>query len=216
MSEYKMIDMDNWPRREHYKYYTEQLKVEFNMTANVDVKALLEFCHSNGYNFYPTLIYCVTRTINRIENFRMFKDTDGKLCVWEKVVPNYTIFHEDDHTFSDCWTDYSEEFEVFYQDITSDMQRYAHKKGIKVKDGQPPNFYCFSAAPWTTFTGYGSKVTDGVPMYFPVITAGKYEECGDKINLPVNITIAHAVADGYHVGLFFQYLQEEVNELKFR
>ena len=37
---------------------------------------------------------------------------------------------------------------------------------------------------------------------------------GNRIDMPVNITIAHAVADGYHIGLFFEYLQNEINALK--
>ena len=40
------------------------------------------------------------------------------------------------------------------------------------------------------------------------------EKNGDRIDMPVNITIAHAVADGYHIGLFFEYLQNEINALK--
>lgn len=28
--------------------------------------------------------------------------------------PNYTIFHEDDHTFTDVWTEYTEDFKIFY------------------------------------------------------------------------------------------------------
>lgn len=44
--------------------------------------------------------------------------------------------------------------------------------------------------------------------FFPIITAGKYD---DNYQMPVNITIAHAVADGYHIGLFFEYLQEEMS-----
>jgi len=212
MCKYKILDLDKWPRREHYKYYTEKLKVEFNVTANVDVGVLTEFCHSRGYKFYPTFIYCVSKTLNRIENFRMFKNADGQLCVWEKIVPNYTIFHKDDCTFSDCWTDYTEDFEAFYEAITSDMAKYADVKGIKVKANQPPNFYCVSCVPWIAFTGCSSKVADGVPNFFPIITAGKYEECGGKISMPVNINIGHAVADGYHTGLFFQYLQEEIEK----
>ena len=34
MLEFAKIDMDTWARREHYIYYTEKLKIEFNMTAN--------------------------------------------------------------------------------------------------------------------------------------------------------------------------------------
>lgn len=63
----------------------------------------------------------------------------------------------------------------------------------------------------TTFTGYSSRVSNGEPSFFPIVLMGKYKQHGKKILMPVNITIAHAVADGYHVGLFFQYLQEEIN-----
>lgn len=213
MNNYKKVNMETWARKEHYRYYTEKLKIEFNMTVPIDVKRLLDFCHTFGYKFYPAMIYFVTKSLNRIENFRMFKDESGNLCVWDKIIPNYTIFHDDDHTFSDCWTDFSEDFDVFYHDIIKDMQAYKDKKGIKAKDDQPLNFYCISCTPWTTFTGYGSRVINGEPAYFPIVTMGKYERNGEKISMPVNITIAHAVSDGYHVGLFFEYLQDEIEML---
>ena len=137
MQAFKKVDMESWPRREHYRYYTEALKVEFNMTAPVDVQNLLRFCHAHGCKFYATAIYCVTKALNRIENFRMFKNADGELCVWDKIVPNFTFFHPDDCTFSDCWTDFSEDFPTFYNAITADMQTYKDVKGIKTKPNQP-------------------------------------------------------------------------------
>lgn len=156
MQAFKKVDMESWPRREHYRYYTEALKVEFNMTAPVDVQNLLRFCHAHGCKFYAAAIYCVTKALNRIENFRMFKNADGELCVWDKIVPNFTFFHPDDCTFSDCWTDFSEDFPTFYNAITADMQTYKDVKGIKTKPNQPANFYCVSCTPWTAFTGCGS------------------------------------------------------------
>ena len=175
---------------------------------------LLRFCHAHGYKFYAAAIYCVTKALGRIENFRMFKNADGELCVWDKIVPNFTFFHPDDCTFSDCWTDFSEDFPTFYNAITADMQTYKDVKGIKTKPNQPANFYCVSCTPWTAFTGCGSRVADGQPAYFPIVVMGRYEKCGGKVNMPVNITIAHAVADGYHAGLFFRYLQEELDSLR--
>ncbi len=174
MQAFKKVDMESWPRREHYRYYTKALKVEFNMTAPVDVQNLLRFCHAHGCKF----------------------------------------FHPDDCTFSDCWTDFSEDFPTFYNAITADMQTYKDVKGIKTKPNQPANFYCVSCTPWTAFTGCGSRVADGQPAYFPIVVMGRYEKCGGKVNMPVNITIAHAVADGYHAGLFFRYLQEELDFLR--
>ncbi|WP_432630533.1 CatA-like O-acetyltransferase [Brotaphodocola sp.] len=215
MDGYRKIDMTSWSRREHYKYYTEKLKIEYNMTVPVDVKKLLDFCHESNHKFYPTMIYLVTKVLNQIENFRMFKDAEGNLCVWDQIVPNYTIFHKEDQTFSDCWTEYSEDFETFYRAIREDMREGQQKRGIKVKADQPANFYCISCVPWTTFTAFGSRtVNSAEPAYFPIITMGKYEESGEKILMPVNLMIAHAVADGYHVGFFFQRLQEAIDQLE--
>lgn len=213
MSTWKKIDMENWPRREHYKYYTKILKIQYNMTANVRVEKLLDYCHKNGKKFYPVMIYLVSKTVNSIDNFKMFRDKEDNLCVWDHVVPNYTIFHDDDKTFSDCWSEYDENFDVFYQKIIADMEKYKDKKGIKAREDQPANFYCVSATPWTAFTSFGSRVVGGDLQFFPVITMGKYEQWGDKILMPVNLNVIHAVCDGYHAGLFFDTLQKEIDRI---
>ena len=114
--------MDNWLRREHYKYYTGVLKIQYNMTANVRVKKLIDYCHLKGKRFYLVLIYLVSKTVNSIDNFKIFMYQQGDLCVWDHVVPNYTIFHDDDKTFSDCWTEYDDDFDTFYQRIAADIR----------------------------------------------------------------------------------------------
>ena len=60
---FKKIDIENWARKEHYRYYTEKLKIEVNMTASIDVKNLLDFCYIHNYKFYPTVIYIVTKVL---------------------------------------------------------------------------------------------------------------------------------------------------------
>lgn len=213
MSTWEKIDKANWPRREHFEYYTKVLKIQYNMTANIKVEKLLDYCQQNGKKFYATLIYLVSKTVNSIDNFKMFQDKEGNLCVWDYVVPNYTIFHNDDKTFSDCWSEYDSDFEVFYQAITCDMEKYKDVKGIKARQDQPANFYCVSAAPWTAFTSFNSRIVGGGLQFFPVITMGKYERAGEHVLMPVNLNVIHAVCDGYHAGLFFDTLQREIDAL---
>lgn len=114
---------------------------------------------------------------------------------------NYTIFHEDDKTFSDCWTEYSDDFEVFYREITKDMEEGQKKKGIKAKAGQPANFYCISCVPWAAFTAFGSRTLGSTePAYFPIITMGKYEKSGEKILMAVNMMIAACGSGWLFIG----------------
>ncbi|MCU5554984.1 CatA-like O-acetyltransferase [Bacillus cereus] len=45
----------------------------------------------------------------------------------------------------------------------------------------------------------------------PMITIGKYENIGSQLLMPVNIKVPHATVDDYHVSLFFEILQREIN-----
>ena len=213
MNGYRKVDMEHWPRREHYAYYTQKLKVEYNITSRVRVDHFLDFCHRNGYRFYPALICAVTNVLNRLENFRMFRNEADELCIWDKIVPNYTFFHQDDLTFSDCWSECDDDFDTFYRNVAGDMERYRDKKGIKVRPDQPANFYCISCEPWMDFTAYSARVSTGEPKFFPVITMGRYVEENGATTMPVNLMIAHAVSDGYHAGLFFTELQKELDQM---
>ena len=144
-------------------------------------------------NFTPAMIYLVTKTLNRIENFKMFKDKYGYLCAWDKIIPNYTIFHNDDHTLSDCWTDFSEDFDTFYPNILKDMATAATKKGIVPKEGQPTIFTVYLARHGQHLPVMAESLMANL-LFFPNCTWESIRH-GGKMLMPVNITIAHAVAD---------------------
>lgn len=98
--------------------------------------------------------------------------------------PNYTIFHEDDHTFTDVWTEYTEDFKIFYKNMRDDMENYKNVKAVKAKPGQPQNFYCISMVPWLNFTGYSAYTESGTPMLFPIITCDKFTEHDGTLTMP--------------------------------
>ena len=54
----------------------------------------------------------------------MGRDKDGNPGYYDVLHPNYTIFHEDDHTFSDVGTAYTEDFSAFYIKICAVTWRH--------------------------------------------------------------------------------------------
>ena len=48
---YRKIDQSTWSRQDHYKYYTEKLKVNYSMTARLDVTRLRAECDRFGVHF---------------------------------------------------------------------------------------------------------------------------------------------------------------------
>ena len=102
------VDMDSWERRSHYEYYTNLLKCGYSVTVSLDITKLHRQVKEKGLRFYPVFVYCVSRQIAATKEFRMGRDKDGNPGYYDVLHPNYTIFHEDDHTFSDVWTAYTE------------------------------------------------------------------------------------------------------------
>ena len=209
------IDMDNWERREHYYYYRDFIKTRYNLCGEIDITGLLSQVREKRLHFYLVFLYVVIHTDNEIKELRMCLDEDGALGYWDVCHPSYTIFHKDDLTFSDIWTEYSPDFQTFYERASQDMETFQDVKGIKAKPDTPPNFCPISCIPWISFTGFGSDTYAESNMLYPVILFGKYHENEKgQILLPLSIAVNHMVADGYHTCLFFQKIQEFSSSLK--
>ena len=148
---FKYIDMDKWPRKEHFDYYRTKIVCGYSCTVQLDVTSLLKQVKEKGLRFYPAFVYCVSYIVNSMNEFKMAVDKDGLPGYYDVSHPNMTIFHEDDHTFSDMWTEYYPEFSRFYENTVSNMEKYKNTKGIKVRDNQPPNFFCISCVHTSMF-----------------------------------------------------------------
>lgn len=207
------IDLNTWPRREHFHYYRNILPVGYSMTVRLDVTKFRAMVRAQGLKFYPSFIWCVSHTLLAHPAFRMAVDQEGNPGTHDILHPNYTVFHEDDHTFSDLWTEHNEDFSAFYRAFAADAETYGQNHGIKAKPGQPWNFYCISCVPWLSFEAYSSQVAGGQPTLFPVFSYGKFEERDGKWTMPMAINIAHAAADGWHTAAFVGDLQANLDTL---
>lgn len=201
------IDLATWPRREHFHYYRNILPCGYSVTVRLDVTRFTAMLTEKGLKFYPSFIWCVSHNILSHPAFRMGVDQEGNPGTHDVMHPNYTVFHPDDHTFSDLWSEHDEDFARFYQRFLEDVAAYGDNRGIKARPGQPGNFYCISCVPWLDFTGYSAVVPGGQPNIFPVITYGKATEEAGKVTLPMAINISHAAADGWHTAEFVNDLQ---------
>ena len=201
------IDMAAWPRREHYAYYSGLVKTSYQLQAELDVTALRAACKAQGVRFYPAMLHAIMQAVNADPAFRMAVDGEGELGYYDVCHPSYTIFHPDDETFSDIWTEYTPDFAAFYRAACADMETYRDVKGIKAKPVKPAAFTPVSCVPWLHFTALSHDTPGPSKMYFPVITFGKYEQSGEKWTLPLSVFVNHAVADGFHTARLLNRVQ---------
>lgn len=208
IAEFQPVDPLTWERKPYFDYYYNTIKSNYTINANVDITDLLKQIQEGGLKFFPVFLYVIMRSINQNKEFRTGFDSDHRLGHWNYVVPSYTIFHKDDHTFSDIWSEYREDFSGFYQTVCADMETYKEVKGIKARPDCPANYCSVSSIPWLSFTGLNQDTYAESSMLFPLIRFGKYFTEGDKTLLPVAVFVKHAVADGYHTCKLINDMQE--------
>ena len=212
MARFTPIDMNTWPRREHFHYFAHMAPTGYSLTAEVDVTRLRAALKRRELRFYPAYLWLVTHSLNAQEAFRL-AEKEGVLGVYDTLTPLYAVFHRDDKTFSMQWTAFDENFAAFYRGWVRDQERYGENHGFLARrDALPPeNAYTVSCMPWVSFRHFAVHSYDSKAYYFPSVEAGRFEEWDGRTILPLSITCHHAATDGWHVKGFLEQLQREAD-----
>lgn len=207
------IDLQTWPRGQMFYYFSQMAPTGYSITVNVDVTEMRQALKEVGMKFFPAYLWLVTKNLNRQTEFKV-AEKDGVLGYYDSLTPLYASFHEDDHTFSLMWTEYTEDFPKFYQAYLENQASFGHVHGVLGQPQTPPpeNAYTVSCVPWIRFSHFAVHSYENKPYFFPSVEAGKLLEQDGRILMPLSMTCHHAATDGYHVKCFLASLQQDIRE----
>lgn len=208
-SGFKLIDLEHWPRREHFEAYFRNTPCTWSMTVQLDVTKLVR----SGAKMYPALLYACGRVANRHEEFRMSLDAEGRPGVWDELHTSYTVFHKDTETFSCLWTPYVEDPAKYYAAYQRDIERWGRVEGFEPQPDMPKNIYYASMLPWESFEGFNLNLQKGWEFLLPTFTFGRYTEHDGRFTLPFAIQVHHAACDGFHACRFIAELRQTLEGL---
>ena len=211
---FEIINLEKYERKEHFNHYLNNVLCSYSMTVNLDITELLKVIKEKNYKLYPAIIYIITKLVNEHIEFRMNLDEQGTLGYYTNVEPSYTIFHKDNNTFSNIWTEYNNNFEKFYYNYEQDIREYENKKGFITKHNEDNNLINISSIPWTSFTGFNLNLPKGENYLLPIFTIGKYYKENERMLLPLSVQVHHAVCDGFHISRFINEFQETITNCK--
>lgn len=135
---------------------------------------------------------------------------DGVIGYYRNLTPLYASFHKDDSTFSLMWTEYDDDFSVFYERYIDNAERYGAVHGILGNGVPPENAYTVSEIPWFGFTSFSVHSYENKEYYFPSVEAGRFIEREGRTYLPLSLTLHHAATDGWHVKCFLEELEKDI------
>lgn len=205
------IDMENWDRKEIYTAFDGYT---YTLTAELDVTEFLQTLKEKQRKFYPSICYCIARTVNKNQNYRYAK-VSGEVGYWDQVQAHYTVLRKNtDHLFTHQRTLYTEDFSDFYIRFLEDKEKAENGDSLYFDKSDSMDNVHISIMPNTSFTGLSyskpaSFTKYGTPntSFIPFVMIGKYHATGDRMKMPVTVEFHHAVNDGYHAEVFFQQLE---------
>ena len=206
------LDIKTWSRGQVFYYFNQIAPTGYSITVNLDVTKLRFVLKQEEKKFFPAYIWLVTKILNRQIEFKV-AEKDGQLGYYDSLTPLYPTLHEDDKTISFMWTEFNEDFSVFYKSYLEIQKLYRNNHGMlsQTKEMPPKNSYTVSCVPWVSFSHFSIQRYDNKPYYFPTVESGAFYEENGLVQMPLSITCHHATTDGYHVNLFLEQLQYEMN-----
>lgn len=204
---FNKIDINNWDRKEFFNLYFSDVPCSYSMCVNIDITGLIKEIKRKDLKFFPTFLYGITKLVNAHKEFRMSIDSEGNIGYFDYLSPSYTVFNKTNQTFTNIWTDYNDDFNVFYNNYVEDIKLYSQKSGLNAKPINQDNLFNVSCIPWTSFTGFNLNLQKGYKYLLPIFTMGKYANNSDNIVLPLAIQVHHSVCDGFHISRFINELQ---------
>lgn len=198
----KKINVEQWDRKEIFRFYENFSLPRFQMTVNVNIKRYLRYLKKNKVSFYYGMMWLILKVIHEQEAFR-YRFVDNEPVLFANVHPSFTEKVGDGSRFKIVHGEYADDLITFEQKLKA----AALKQGDQfINEGLEPrqDWLYFSTFPWETFT-HATNVTnfdsrDAIPR----IGWGKFTKKGE---LPLTIEVHHAFCDGYHVGLFIHQLK---------
>ncbi|MFE7673318.1 type A chloramphenicol O-acetyltransferase [Streptomyces albidoflavus] len=201
------IDLDTWPRRQHFDHYRRRVPCTYAMTVEVDVTAFAAALRRSPRKSYLAQVWALATVVNRHEEFRMCLTDSGDPAVWPVVHPAFTVFNPERETFACVWAPYDPDFGTFHDTAAPLLAEHRRATDFFPQGDPPPNTFDVSSLPWASFTGFTLDIRDGWDHLAPIFTLGRYTERDARLLLPLSVQIHHAAADGFHTARLTNDLQ---------
>ncbi len=203
---FKEIDVEKWNRKATFEFFKDYEDPFFNITANLDVTELYRFCKENKLSFSLANLFYSLKTANEIREFRI-RLKEAKLVEYSKIHATQTILN-DDETFSFCYFELKENVFDFNEAGKNSVEKYKKLKTLDVETARIDLIY-YSVIPWVSFTSFKHAGRFDNRQTVPRMVFGKIFEENQRRKIPFSVEVNHAMMDGFHVGKYFNRLQEK-------
>ncbi|MBE6368075.1 MAG: CatA-like O-acetyltransferase [Lentisphaerae bacterium] len=199
MSDYKIIELASWPRKELFEDYQKYAAACYNVSVKISAGRLYDYAKDNDESFFLLSLYAILRAANQVEQLRR-RVVDNVPLEFDRIAALTPVLGPDE-LFYQVWCDYCDTFAEFK--ATASPKIAAAKLGKALPLGEfSEDFICASCLPWLHFESIAHAEMN-FDQTIPILSWGKLEN-----NLiPISIKVNHSLVDGLHISRFFNNIQ---------
>lgn len=205
------IDMETWPRRQHFQFFHGIAQPHAGLCANVDISLLRNAVKQGGYSINTAIIYVLTAAANAVPEFR--QRIRGDDVIEHEIVHPATTILAEGHLFSFCTFGYTADFAAFAAHVGEQIAYRQANPSLEDEPGRDDLLF-LSAVPWVSFTAVFHPMRQPVDS-IPRITWGKFFEENGKFKMPLSVQGHHALMDGFHMGQYYETVQAKLDRPNF-
>lgn len=203
------IDLEKYPRRKHFEYFSSLQYPYVGVTGNVDVTELVRFCKRNRYSFYLVFLHLAALAADGVREFRQ-RIRKNEIYEYDRC-PTSHIELLEDGTYCYCTLHHHMELDA-YIPYAEETRRQCRLHGTIEEGEDAEGMYFISTLSWLHYTSLIQPVAGGDESN-PRITWGKYEKDGNGAEqLPVTVLAHHGLVDGIHIAQFYQNLEQQIRK----
>lgn len=202
----RRIDLDTYPRREHFHHFCSMAYPYVGVTVDVDVTDLLTLCRERGCSFYLMVLHAVALAADEVPEFRRRIDNGG-IVEYDECPTSHTEL-KPDGTYAYCTLRHHMPLAAYLAQAES-ARTAAREGGSIEEEDEVQSMYFISTLPWLHYTQLIQPVACGEESN-PRFTWGKYQpDDKGRVMMPLSVLVHHALADGIHIAQFYDAFDKQ-------
>lgn len=213
----KKIDVASWDRKTTYEWFNSFANPCYGFDCEMDITKLVRITKEKKQSFFINFLYIITLGMNKIEEMRT-RIVNDEVVVYDIINPTYTIMTDASY-FVNGGHQMTNDYKTFYCRCQTELE--TKKKSVNTRnqeynDSKLFDDFYITCVPWITY----KSMTHPIPDYnkssqsVPRVCWGKYYQDGEKTKVLLNITVSHAVCDGYPLSKTFNTIQAMLDEVE--
>jgi chloramphenicol O-acetyltransferase type A len=203
------LDLATWNRKEHFEFFSSMEEPFYGITTVIECTQAYAAAKTLEIPFFTYYLHKTLAAVNAIENFR-YRIIDNEVYVYDTIHASSTIMRED-KTFGFSLITFDSDIQKFAKITENEIARIQNTKGLFTREFSETNLIHFSAIPWVNFTSLSHARGYSFPDSCPKISFGKLIDTNGVKTMAIAVHVHHGLVDGYHVGLFLEELEKQMN-----